>query len=150
MNAIPNNFEFNWHALLLGIATMMACLTIQAVAVVFAMEKTKSPIYKFASQNKRIRAYLYFYLAILILLMGHLLQILAWGSSLYLFNIVSNPHIAFTLAGSTYTTVGFISDPLAWNWQIIMIIMATSGLFSFAWSTSIMFSLTRRLYPIEI
>ena len=149
MNAIPVNLEFNWKALLLGVATMMVCLTIQAVAVVFAMEKTKSPIYEFAAQNKRLQAYLYFYLAIFILLMGHLLQILVWGASLYLFNIVSNPHVAFILAGSTYTTVGFFNDLLAWNWQIIMIITATSGLFSFAWSTSVMFSLTRRLYPIE-
>lgn len=147
--AIPDNFDFNWHALLLGIAALVVCLTIQATSVVIAMESTKSKIYKLASQKRKISAHSYFYLAMLILLVGHLLQIGAWGYALYVFGVVANPHIAFTLAGSTYTTVGFTNDTLPWNWQLIAIVMAISGLFSFAWSTSIMFNLTRGLYPIE-
>lgn len=148
-SAIPDNFDLNWHALLLGITAMIACLTIQATSVVIAMESTKSKIYKLASQNRKISSHAYFYLAMLILLIGHLLQIAAWGYALYRFDVVANPHVAFTLAGSTYTTVGFTNDTLPWNWQLIMIVMAISGLFSFAWSTSIMFNLTRGLYPIE-
>jgi hypothetical protein len=52
------------------------------------------------------------------------------------------------LAGSSYTTVGFISDALPVEWQLLIVIMATSGVFAFGWSTSIMFSLSRFVYPM--
>ena len=52
-------------------------------------------------------------------------------------------------AGSTYTTVGFANDQLPYKWQLITIIMATSGLFSFGWSTSVMFLLAQTLYPSQ-
>lgn len=113
------------------------------------MESTKSKIYNLAAQKRKLLAHSYFYLAMLILLAGHLLQITVWGYSLYRFDVIANPHVALTLAGSTYTTVGFVSDTLPQNWQLVMVVMAISGLFNFAWSTSIMFNLTRGLYPIE-
>lgn len=148
-SAYSYHFAINWHALLLSIFAMIACLTIQATSVVVAMEFTKSRIYNLAAQKRKLVAHSYFYLAMLILLIGHLLQIAVWGYSLYRFDVVANPHVALTLAGSTYTTVGFVSDTLPQNWQLVMVVMAISGLFSFAWSTSIMFNLTRGLYPIE-
>lgn len=141
--------EFNWHALLLGSVTRMMCLAIQASFVVLVMAAIKPRIKTLTASRKAFRAHGYFYLAMLILLTGHLLQICIWGFALYLFDIVPNQHDAFTLAGSTYTTVGFVSLPMPWDWQLLLIIMATSGLFSFAWSTSNMFNLTRVIYPVE-
>jgi hypothetical protein len=60
-----------------------------------------------------------------------------------------NAHQAMVFAGSTYTTVGFANDQLPYSWQLVTIIMATSGLFSFGWSTSVMFLLAQTLYPSQ-
>jgi hypothetical protein len=45
--------------------------------------------------------------------------------------------------------VGFANDQLPYSWQLVTIIMATSGLFSFGWSTSVMFLLAQTLYPSQ-
>jgi hypothetical protein len=58
-------------------------------------------------------------------------------------------HQAMVYAGSTYTTVGFISDPLPTQWQLLSVIMAVSGLLSFGWSTAVMFILSQALFPAE-
>jgi hypothetical protein len=52
-------------------------------------------------------------------------------------------------AGSTYTTVGFVSDPLPTQWQLLSVIMAVSGLFTFGWSTAVVFIISQALFPAE-
>jgi hypothetical protein len=83
------------------------------------------------------------------LLISHLVQIYIWGLSLTLFDIIPNSHQAMVFAGSTYTTVGFVTDPLPIQWQLMTVIMAASGFFSFGWSTAVMFLLSQALFPAE-
>ena len=83
------------------------------------------------------------------ILVSHLVQIYMWGSALNMFDIITNRHQAMVFAGSTYTTVGFVSDPLSVQWQLMTVIMAASGLFSFGWSTAVMFLLSQALFPSE-
>ncbi len=65
------------------------------------------------------------------------------------FPFVNNIHTAVLLAGSTYTTVGFASVTLPLHWQLLEVTMAVTGLFAFAWSTSIMYALSQQLYRAE-
>ena len=142
-------FVFNWHAILLGGITMLTCLAVQAGFVVLVMVATKPWLCRLVAQKSLVRAHGVFYAGILLLLACHLLQIYIWGLSLSWSGIVPNVHTAMLLAGSSYTTVGFFSYALPVQWQLLIVIMATSGFFGFGWSTSIMFSLSRFLYPVE-
>lgn len=68
--------------------------------------------------------------------------IVIWGVSLFLAGLADNISQAFLFAGSCYTTIGIFADVLPPGWKALALIMAFSGLFSFAWSTSIMISMT--------
>jgi hypothetical protein len=148
MTTSPDLYVFNWHAILLGGFTLLICLSVQACFVTLVMVLAKSRIIRLIRQKSFRRAHAVFYLGILMLLASHLLQIYIWGMSLKWSGIMPNGHMAVMLAGSSYTTVGFISDALPVEWQLLIVIMATSGVFAFGWSTSIMFSLSRFVYPM--
>lgn len=144
-----SNDVFNWPVLLLGGTTMMICLVVQAAFVVTVMTAFKSWIRSLVSVKKKLRAQAVFFFGILALLASHLVQIFIWGTALSTSGLVVNPHASMILAGSTYTTIGFATDTLPQQWQLLLVIMATSGFFGFGWSTSIMFNLSRFLYPME-
>ena len=45
--------------------------------------------------------------------------------------------------------MGFTNDTLPERWQLLEVIMAVSGLFAFAWSTSIFYGLSQQIYREE-
>ena len=61
---------------------------------------------------------------------------------LMLLGLVLNPIEAILFAGSTYTTIGFISNIMPFEWKVLPLFIAFSGLFSVAWTTSIMIGMT--------
>lgn len=111
--------------------------------------KFKSGVRQLVNGDRWILAQSVFFAGILLLLISHLVQIYIWGLSLTLFDIIPNEHQAMVFAGSTYTTVGFVNDPLPVRWQLVTVIMAASGFFSFGWSTAVMFLLSQALFPSE-
>ena len=121
----------------------------QGSTVALVMGKLKPKLRALAAQNRSGMAHLLFFSSILILLMSHIVQILIWAAFLYWPGIMVNPHNAMLLAGSTYTTVGFANDTLPEQWQLLEVIMAVTGLFAFAWSTSIMYALSQQIYREE-
>ncbi len=149
MNVIAANYVFNAEALILGCITILLCLIVQALIVMLVTSKFKTSIRNLAKSDRWILAQIVFFAGILLLLISHLVQIYIWGLSLTTFDIIPNQHQAMVFAGSTYTTVGFVSDPLPVYWQLITVIMAASGLFSFGWSTAVMFLLSQALFPSE-
>lgn len=143
------NEMFNVSSLTLGCAMLLLCLVIHAFFVLLVTTKFKNSIQAFVHDKKRIKAQITFYVSIIVLLVSHLIQIYVWGQFLYRWDIIDAEHHAMVFAGSTYTTVGFTSDPLPIGWQLLTIIMAVSGVFSFGWSTAIMFLLSQTLFPSE-
>lgn len=143
------DYVFNFKALFVGCAAMLICLLLQATAAHAVSLQIKPKIELLQNHRKHYRAQFFFLASALILLASHLCQIYVWGASLWLSGAEENRHIALVFAGSTYTTVGFANDPLPVGWQLTTIIMATSGLFSFGWSTSIMLLLAQTLYPSQ-
>ena len=133
----------NAPALLTGCAALLFCIAVQGSTVALVMGKLKPKLRAVAVQNRSGVAHLLFFSCIVILLMSHLTQIMIWAAFLYL------PHHAVLLAGSTYTTVGFTNDTLPERWQLLEVIMAVSGLFAFAWSTSIFYGLSQQIYREE-
>jgi hypothetical protein len=46
-------------------------------------------------------------------------------------------------AGSAYTTVGFGTNPLPPSWDLIMVVIALSGMITFGWSISVLLNMTQ-------
>lgn len=138
---------FNGKAITIGSLTMVLCLFLQAILVHIATRTVKPLIARLVNVQSLLAAQLVFLVGAIALLFVHLAQIYVWGYALYLTNVVYEFNTAVIFAGSTYTTVGFVNDPLPQEWQLLTVIMAASGLFSFGWSTSLMFILAQKLYP---
>ncbi len=129
---------------------MLLCLIVQAMFVMLVTTQFKPRVRMLVNDKRWMVAQFLFFAAILLLLISHLVQIYIWGSTLNIFDIIPNQHQAMVFAGSTYTTVGFVTDPLTVHWQLMTVIMAASGFFSFGWSTAVMFLLSQALFPSEI
>lgn len=140
---------FNGPALIIGCSALLMCLVVQGGTVVLVMTQFKNRIRGLVSATRSLAAHVLFFGSIIILLLSHIVQIYIWGLFLYLPGIVPNIHKAMILAGSTYTTVGFAADNLDLQWQLLSVTMAVTGLFAFAWSTSIMYALSQQLYRSE-
>lgn len=149
MGFAATSYVFNAQAFVLGCAMLLLCLVIHACFVLLVTSRFKHYIQSLIQDQRQLSAQLIFFISIVTLLISHLIQIYVWGLFIHLWGIIPNEHQAMVFAGSTYTTVGFTSDPLPLQWQLLTIIMAVSGLFSFGWSTAIMFILSQALFPSE-
>jgi hypothetical protein len=149
MGLSATQYVFNMQALILGCLMLVSCVVIQAIFVLLVVSKGKRSIKNLRRADCDLQAHGVFLVCILLLLSSHLTQIYVWGYALNAYDIIANQHQAMVYAGSTYTTVGFITDPLPTQWQLLSVIMATSGLFTFGWSTAVMFILSQALFPAE-
>ncbi|WP_353428264.1 hypothetical protein NHB34_03520 [Polynucleobacter sp. MWH-UH19D] len=137
---------FNLEAFALGCLILIACVLIHALFLLFITYRSKRELLVAVHKGQIAFIYLLFVACVLVLLISHMIQIYLWGVALYYFDVIHHFHAAMVYAGSTYTTVGFVIDPLPLQWQLLSVIMAVSGIFSFAWSTSIMFSISQQLF----
>lgn len=146
MSLIDTANDFNLKALALGVAVLLFCLLVQ-VAIIHYTAAGIAHLQKRRMYLTGLGGHqLTFLVGAVVLVFIHLLHIYIWGYSLYLTGIIMPLNTAIIFAGSTYTTVGFADDPLKADWQLLTTIMATSGLFSFGLSTSIMFLLSQKIF----
>jgi len=87
------------------------------------------------------RAVLLFAGTILLMLFLHLGEISFWALVLYAGGLVANYHQAAYFAANTYTTLGMGNMVLPHTWHEMSPMIAISGLFAFAWTTSEMFNI---------
>ena len=92
--------------------------------------------------NQHNRVFFHFYATFVFLALIHLLEILLWSFFIIGLGIMKTPLAAILFAGSCYTTVGFESDTLVNGWKTFAFFISFSGLFSLAWTTSIMIGMT--------
>ena len=86
--------------------------------------------------------FFHFYATFVFLALIHLSEILIWAFFIISLAIMSDPLAAILFAGSCYTTVGFESDTLMNGWKTFAFFISFSGLFSLAWTTTIMIGMT--------
>ena len=92
--------------------------------------------------SKRIlNARLFLYLCFFLLLTAHLAEIGLWAYVLSLTGLVPDFHKALFFSGSTYTTLGYGSDIMPLDWNSVTMVIALSGMFSIAWTTSFLMGL---------
>jgi hypothetical protein len=73
----------------------------------------------------------------------HIAEILIWGLALYTFKLLPALGQSILFSGSTYTAMGFMEDILPDGWKMVAVIIAFSGMFAFAWTASVMISMTK-------
>ena len=88
------------------------------------------------------RVFFHFYSSFIFFAIIHILEILLWGMFILKLDLIDNAIEAILFAGSCYTTVGFIADLLPSGWKSLAFFISFTGLFSFAWTTSVMFGMT--------
>ncbi len=74
--------------------------------------------------------------AIFMMLSLHVVEIILWGLALLRLGLVVKPANAFYFCANAYTTMGYGAVDLDLQWRNITPIIAISGLFTFAWTTS--------------
>ena len=140
---------FNWPAFIIGTVSLLLCLGLQGGTVAIVMKGLKPRIRAMSQQKRTVMAHFFFISSTTSLLLSHLLQIYILAEFLYRPGIITSMRNSILYAASTYTTVGFINDPLPLQWQLMTITMAVTGLFAFAWSTSILYAVSQEIYPAE-
>lgn len=89
----------------------------------------------------------FLYLSMLLLLVSHLVEIGIWGYALVWSGLVKDRAQALFFSGSTYTTLGYGSDIMPPAWNAITSVIALSGMFSIAWTTSILMNMIGMFHP---
>jgi hypothetical protein len=84
-----------------------------------------------------------FYISVFLLFLTHIAEILIWGIAIYVFKLLPALGQSILFSGSTYTAMGFMEDILPDGWKMLAVIIAFSGMFSFAWTASVMISMTK-------
>lgn len=87
------------------------------------------------------RAALFFGWAVFLMLSLHILEITAWSVALMRMGLIIKPADALYFCANAYTTLGYGAVDLGVNWRNISPIIAISGLFTFAWTTSSLVSI---------
>lgn len=94
--------------------------------------------------NKKFnKVFFHFYGAIIRLAVVHILEIVFWAFALIYIGLLDRPVEALLFSGSTYTTIGFEGDILPDHWKNMAFLVAFSGMLTFAWSTSVLISMTQ-------
>ena len=88
------------------------------------------------------RVFIHFYVAFILIACVHIFEIVLWTFYLIGLGLIPNGIEALIFAGSCYTTVGFASDSLPPGWKSLAFFIAFTGLFSIAWTTSVMIGMT--------
>jgi len=91
----------------------------------------------FLQGGRAFHARLVGYLCILILILGHLTEIVIWATSLVLTGLISSMSTALYYCGSTYTTLGFGTDPMQHGRSAITVVIALYGMITVAVTTAI-------------
>ena len=88
------------------------------------------------------RVFFHFYASFFFIALIHIIEIIIWTLYVVALGIMSDGIQTLLFVGSCYTTVGFVEDILPAGWKSLAFFISFSGLFSVAWTTSTMISMT--------
>lgn len=86
---------------------------------------------------------------VLSLLAIHYIEILIWAFTMFQVGALPDLRSAFYFAGGAYTTYGSGDLYLPANWRLLGFMIATSGLFTFGWTTGILIGILNRFYHVS-
>jgi hypothetical protein len=139
----PSEYVFNFDAIIFGGAMLFLILVIHASYMFFVSSQYEKITDKLIASQRFEMVRLVFFLMAFLLTTSHLFEIFVWGYALSLSGLIPNSHHAMVFAGSAYTTVGFGTNPLPIGWELVMVVIALSGMIAFGWSISVLFGMTQ-------
>lgn len=142
-SAIPLTTELDLPAYLFGIAMLLVVMLIHGIALVQIAKRYEVKSFLYLAEHRYSAVAFVFYLSVLCLFLMHIFEIILWGFSLWLFKLLPNLGESILFSGSTYTAMGFMDDLLPNGWKMLAVIIAFSGMFAFAWTASVMISMTK-------
>lgn len=137
----PSAYVFNPDALVASGLILFGILVFHAFYMFFVNRLYRARAQALIDRNRYILAQAFFLVGAFVLSIAHILEILALGYTLKWTGLIPNTHQAIVFAGSTYTTVGYGTDPLPVGWDLVMVTIALSGLITVAWTTSVLFGM---------
>jgi hypothetical protein len=126
----------------LGVFALILILIFHGSAINRVLMRFERLTNDYLIQKKYNQIFFHFYLSFILIAVVHIFEILLWGMFLFRLDLIENPIDALLFAGSCYTTVGFVADILPVGWKSLAFFIAFTGLFSLAWTTSIMIGMT--------
>lgn len=143
INAFTNfPFQFLVRDAAWGIACLICVLIFHGGAINYVYMRFERLTQKNLTLHQYNRVFFHFYATFVFLAMFHLLEIIFWSLFIIGLGIMQTPIDAILFAGSCYLTIGFESDTLIEGWKTFAFFISFSGLFSLAWTTSIMIGMT--------
>jgi hypothetical protein len=76
--------------------------------------------------------------SVLLLLALHIVEVVMWAYSLMYLGLIAHAYDAIYYCANAYTTLGYGTVDLESHWRNISPIISISGLFTFAWTTSVL------------
>ena len=144
---IANNHTFtsdlDLPAYLFGIAMLLIVMLLHGLTLLQIAKRYEVKSFLYLAEKKYSSVAFVFYVSILCLFLTHIFEIILWGISLRVFNLLPTLGESILFGGSTYTAMGFMDDPLPSGWKMLAVIIAFSGMFAFAWTASVMISMTK-------
>jgi hypothetical protein len=128
---------------LLGGAMLFTVMVFHGVLLLQIAKRYEVKTFVYLAEKKYSNVALCFYVSVFCLFLTHIAEILLWGLALFLFKLLPGLGQSILFSGSTYTAMGFMEDILPDGWKMLAVIIAFSGMFSFAWTASVMISMTK-------
>jgi hypothetical protein len=128
---------------LLGGVMLMIVLIFHGVALLQIAKRYEVKTFLYLAEKKYSAITFCFYINVFYLFLTHIAEIFIWGVALYAFKLLPDLGQSVLFSGSTYTAMGFMEDILPDGWKMLAVIIAFSGMFAFAWTASVMISMTK-------
>jgi hypothetical protein len=135
--------ELDLPAYVFGVAMLLLVMLVHGIALLQIAKRYEVKSFLYLSERKYSSVALVFYISVVCLFLTHIFEIILWGVALRAFNLLPNLGESILFSGSTYTAMGFMDDLLPSGWKMLAIIIAFSGMFAFAWTASVMISMTK-------
>lgn len=142
-HSVTLSTELDLPAYLFGISMLLIVMLIHGFALLQIAKRYEVKSFLYLSEHRYASVTLVFYISVMCLFLIHLFEIILWGIALYLFKLLPNLGESILFSGSTYTAMGFMDDLLPSGWKMLAIMIAFSGMFAFAWTASVMISMTK-------
>jgi hypothetical protein len=128
---------------LIGTVILLVVMIFHGVVLLQISKRYEVKTFLYLSEKKYSDVTFCFYISVFCLFITHIAEIILWGIAIYVLSLLPTLGQSILFSGSTYTAMGFMEDILPDGWKMLAVIIAFSGMFAFAWTASVMISMTR-------